>query len=289
MSTIQQQNRLSQLIAAGEELTSSGIPVLPIRPRAKAPIPHPTDGSWWTIDDPDDVAPVFGVHPDANLAMLCGRGKGSPVLVVDIDGPSGLAKVRELGVNSAADCWCQRTGSGNWQITYYADDGLEIHRRVKPQGVDLDLVVDGYALVPPSTTKGPYRWQPGHGPSEIPLSDLASPPTALVEWSQEVQDKGSPQQTNGGNSAYTLLGAPIPNGSRNDTLCRIAGWLRLYHPEPVVLALLSCVNESRCFPPLPQEEVGEIVKSVFRYSQTGVNGHPRAVVPTFQREASSDA
>lgn len=173
--------RLDALVAAGELLTSYGVPVLPIRPRGKAPIPHPSTGSWWVVDDPDDVGPVFqqvvAAHGDANLALVAGRGKGSPVLVVDIDGPSGLDQVRKLGLSSGTDCWAQRTGGGiGWQITYFHEDGLELRRRVKAQGVALDLIVDGYALVPPSLTKGPYRWEPGHSPSDIPLAELASPP-----------------------------------------------------------------------------------------------------------------
>jgi len=36
-------NRLKPLIAAAEELVVAGIPVLPIKPRAKNPIPNPAD------------------------------------------------------------------------------------------------------------------------------------------------------------------------------------------------------------------------------------------------------
>ena len=281
------QGRLGQLIAAAEELTSFGIPVLPVKSKAKAPIPNPEDGSWWVFDDPDNVAPVFTAHPDANLAMLCGRSKDSPVLVVDIDGPSGMEKARRLGCTSGGDCWIQRTGSGDghFQIVYYAEHSLELHRRVKPQGFDLDLIVDGYALVPPSVTRNPYQWQPGHGPTEIPLAELAGPPALLIDWWQRNQAGTSATQTSDpkSGSAFSLLGGPIPQGRRNDALCRVAGWLRLYHPEPVVLALLSCINEARCSPPLPKSEVEDIVKSVFGYAQPGVNGHPRAVVPSFQR------
>ena len=286
-------SRVDQLVDAGEHLTASGIPILPIKPRSKKPIPSPETGSWIIVDDPDHVRPVFELFPDANLSILCGRAKGSPVLVVDIDGPTGLAKCQELGVTSGADCWIQRTGGGNFHIVYYADEDLELHRRIKPQGIALDLIVDGYALVEPSITRSPYRWQPGHGPSDVPLADLASPPPSLLEWWREVQNASCPgarQVPEAINSAFSLLGSPIPQGSRNDTLCRIAGWLRLYHPEPVVAALLACVNEARCNPPLPEGEVVGISKSVFRYVQTGVNGHPRALVPTtWEREEENDA
>jgi len=111
MSSISQ--RLDRLIAAGEALTAAGVPILPIKTSSKMPIPNPADGSWWTIDDPDDVAPVFVACPEANLAMLCGRAKESPILVVDIDGKSGLAKAQALGVTSGSDCWVARTGGGD--------------------------------------------------------------------------------------------------------------------------------------------------------------------------------
>lgn len=181
--------RLSHLIAAAEELTSSGIPILPIKLRAKTPFPTPipTNGSWWVIDEPDEVGRVFRDYPDANLALLGGRAKSSSVLVVDTDGPSGMARARELGVTCGADCWVQRTGSGNWQVTYYHESNLQLQRRIKPQGIDLDLIVDGYALVPSSVTTGPYRWLPGHAPTDIPLADLAPPPAQLVEWWQAGQ------------------------------------------------------------------------------------------------------
>ena len=119
-------------------------------------------------------------------------------------------------MNSAADCWGQRTGNGGWHIVFYADSELELHRRIKPQGVALDLVGDGYAVVAPSITKGPYCWQSGHSPSDIPLADLASPPAPLVTWWRDLQLKApaQPQSTAEVNSAYTLLGSPIPNGSR---------------------------------------------------------------------------
>ena len=283
--------RLAQLITTAESLTASGIPVLPIKPRAKVPFPNPDTGSWWVVDDPDNVATVFQQTAttlgDCNLAMVCGRAKGSQVLVVDIDGESGLAKAQELGVTSAADCWVQRTGGGGWHIVYFADVGLELRRHVKPQGADLDLVVDGYTLIDPSITEAPYRWVPGHGPGDIPLASLDSPPAALLAWWHEIQTKTvltieDDLQKNP--SAYSLLKKPIPQGQRNDTLTRIAGWLRLYHPEPVVVSLLECINQALCTPePLPHEEVIGIVKSVYRYPQPGVNGHPWAVINNFVR------
>ena len=58
--SVQSPTRTAQLIAAAEELTASAIPVLPVKAQSKTPIPHPDTGSWWTIDDPDDVSGLPG-------------------------------------------------------------------------------------------------------------------------------------------------------------------------------------------------------------------------------------
>ena len=158
-------NRLGSLVAAGELLTSYGVPVVPIKPKIKAPIPHSATGSWWVIDDPDDVAGVFGQvdasHGDANIALLAGRRRRSPVLVLDIDGPSGMARAHELEVTSGSNCWIKRTGGGRnrFQVGYFHETGLELRRHVRAQGAALDLIVDGYALVPPALTKSAYCWR----------------------------------------------------------------------------------------------------------------------------------
>jgi hypothetical protein len=231
---------------------------------------------------------VLAAQVDANLAMVCGRALNSPILVVDIDGASGIAKAKELNLSSGAACWIQRTGSGSGRlhVAYFHEPVLELRRHVKAEGFALDLIVDGYALISPSITKGPYQWQKGHSPSDIPLAELDSPPRALIDW-WLAQEKApapiTPAGTGAGHKAWQLLKAPIPLHSRNDALTRIAGWLRLYHPLPVGLAMLVAFNQSNCVPPLPAEEVQQIAASVWKYPQRGVNGHPLAVVPSFQR------
>ena len=48
------------------------------------------------VDDPDDVEPAVAEaqkrYGTPNLALLADRDKGSPVLVVDIDGEDGVAQ-----------------------------------------------------------------------------------------------------------------------------------------------------------------------------------------------------
>jgi len=56
-------------------------------------------------------------------------------------------------------------------------------------------------------------------------------------------------------------------GDRNKSLTRLAGYfLKHNHPEDVIESILGIVN-ARCTPPLPLEEVSNIVKSVTRYQK----------------------
>jgi hypothetical protein len=55
-----------------------------------------------------------------------------------------------------------------------------------------------------------------------------------------------------------------------------------------VEALLLVINDSRCRPPLDPKEVQSIVRSIYKYPQPGVNGHPRAVVPSFVRREAEN-
>lgn len=87
-------------IAASEQMLEHGISVMPILPGEKIPVPSlepdPATGkpTWIIIRDPDDaeiqlrnVQRRFG---NPNVAALMGRSRGSPILSVDLDGPSGL-------------------------------------------------------------------------------------------------------------------------------------------------------------------------------------------------------
>lgn len=65
-------------------------------------------------------------------------------------------------------------------------------------------------------------------------------------------------------------GAPIPEGRRNATLTSLAGTMR--RPgmtEAEILPALLAANENRCDPPLSDEEVRVIARSVARYAPAG--------------------
>ena len=283
------------VVSTARHLTENSIPVLLSRHGLKKPQAD-SSGTWLTFDDPDEVARAIEQQPQApNLSVLLQPKLASPLVAVDVDGIEAMPKLQDLGISKNEGSWQVRSGRGGL-IIFYWNSGGPLPRIVKAGGLPLDLLSNGYALVPPSDTSafkdqrgqgGPYRWVEGHSPFDIPAAELESPSALLIEfWLASAQTspaQGEIVSESPQGKAWHLTRQPIPQGRRNDSLTRIAGWLRHYHPEPIVTALLMVVNDARCSPPLENEEVERIVSSVFRYPQEGVNGHPRAVVPSFTR------
>ncbi len=63
-----------------------------------------------------------------------------------------------------------------------------------------------------------------------------------------------------------LQGGSIPEGSRNDTIARVAGKLLRQWGlgGDFILDLVLAFNEARCVPPLPADEVRRTVESIAR-------------------------
>ena len=103
-----------------------------------------------------------------------------------------------------------------YQFIFYQDTGLDLPRTIKREGLSLDLITIGYALVPTSVTVGPYSWFEKHSPTDIPLADLGSPPEALLEWWLSLKE--TPRETKASNAsgAWSNLQSTISEGTRND-------------------------------------------------------------------------
>src|SRR5262249_10883617 len=114
---------------------------------------------------------------------------------------------------------------------------------------------------PPSRHKdgGLYAWTPGHGPEDI---EVAPMPAWLVE-----QLRVQPHQTRSGNGeAPAADGEEVPEGGRGGKLASLAGTMRHRGmTEAEILAALQVINAERCKPPLPDDQVAKIARSVARY------------------------
>jgi hypothetical protein len=259
------------------------IPCLVLQPGLKKPVPNPHSGGWWVLNDPDQAAQSLTSRE--NLAILLGVEKESPVIAVGLDlyrDPEVLGFAQGLGVTSSAACWVMRTGRGGIALVYadprWWGGGPTLTRDTTQQGRSLDLLVNGYQLVPPSVTQAAYRWYPGHSPGELPLTDLEPPPAALLRWWAGLHE--STPHSKAYHSPATLpprYSGPIPEGARNVGLTRRAGYLhRLIPNDSLVRDLVMAINQRDCQPPLPESEVEAILSSILPREGAG---HFRIVLP----------
>ena len=286
----------SDITQAAAAFLAAGIPLVVCAPGEKRPLTRSPAtrpfGDVIALTHPDHATALSGLVQRlgrVNLGVYLGPSRESLLLACDIDGPTGLEKAAELGVRRRGT-WVDKTGSGGFHVFYRHPLDRPLRRVTRAGGFSLDLLTNGFALIPPSRTASPYRWLDGHSPNDIPLAMLPEPPNALLDYweAQAAAPLPAEARSSQGPGAWHLLASPIPEGRRNSTLTQVGGWLRLYHPPAVVEALLHAVNDARRRPPLPEREVTGIVASVSRYAQPGVNGHPRAVVPSFTRRESPD-
>jgi hypothetical protein len=257
-------------LSIARALAESKVPLLRCCIGLKAPHKN-TDGTWDTCDDPDKLE--GWLHPGDNLAILLGRQKASPVLAVGLDvykDPSIVDFAKELGVTSKAPIWVQRTGQGGYSAFYYAPD-IALKRDTHEKGSAIDLLVNGYQLIPPSNTSrepkggGPYTWLPGHSPLDIPLALLAEPPKDLLVWWQSISAPKLPdvRERTGAKGTPDWLTGPIPEGYRNETLTKRAGYYhRMIPSDEAVRGLIHAANRAECLPPLPDRDVDRILDSI---------------------------
>src|SRR5262249_22624309 len=117
---------------------------------------------------------------------------------------------------------------------------------------------------------GIYEWLPDQGPGEI---DPAEAPDWMVQrMAAAAAGKArSPFQVRPG---VAPVGTQIPEGQRDATLTSLAGSMRRRGmSEEAIAAALLAVKAQQCKPPLPDELVRKIARSVARYAP-GQTGQP---------------
>ena len=278
--------RYKVLVETAVKMVDNTVPVMVIQAGLKRPLPPPGGDTWWIITRPDDVAGAFTAG--VNIAVILGREKDSPIIAVGLDlykDRTIADRAKELGITSDRNTWIQHTGRGGITLIYQTPD-IPLRRDTRQHAGALDLLVNGYTLIPPSNTAkepqggGPYRWAPGHSPFEIPLTELEFPPKPLLDWWQglhrEPQYRSESRAGNPGGELPAKHQGAIPEGQRNEELARRAGYLhRMIPDDGIVRDLVHAVNDRDCQPPLPVREVDTILDSILR--RDGARHTPRTL------------
>lgn len=233
--------------------------VIPAAPRGKRAIV-----AWRTYQErlpsKTELRRWFGKWPEANVAIVTGAVSG--LVVLDIDpghgGEDSLATIEER--HGALPVTIEAETGGGGRHLYFAHPGGEISNRAG-MAPGLDLRGDGGMIIaPPSIHPSgkPYRWRERRSPGEV---DLAPLPVWIL------QPRFGGDERLGHPLAYWrgLVREGVGEGQRNSTLASFAGHLLWQGVDPdVILELMLSWNQTRCRPPLPDEEVIETGRSIER-------------------------
>ncbi len=239
-----------------------GKPVFPCK-QDKAPYYDKTALKHGCLDattDPRKITAWWNRWPEANVGIRTGKASG--LIIVDFDTyKPGAMTVEEFEekYGTIPHTATVRTGSGGLQFYLVYPDGMEISNSAGMLGKHVDVRGEGgYTLAPPSVTTGRYEWINKAPPAPVP-------PKLLEALRNEPRKPSGPEQSRP-RASIPDDGEPIPDGRRNETLASIAGRL---HDGTRDLAQLEdellAINEARCIPPLPPEQVRRIAKSIYRY------------------------
>lgn len=266
---------VARCLEAAREYLRLGWHPIPCAPRSKRPLVE-----WKRYQDeaphPDEIETWFSQWPDANVALVLGRG----TFAVDLDG--GHEAQRLLFDRGVLLPGAPRSRTAHGFHVFLSASGpvpdrvglLTTHGH-KPQ---VDIRGVGIVVAPPSVhPDGPvYEW-------EIPLSlPLPAAPPELLRLI-ELGNPASPQSTAimAGSSWVVDALAGVGEGMRDVTCTRLAGFL-LGHGFDAVTAEAMLLHgfAQNCSPPLDRETVRKCVRSIDRKEAvTGARDRACSPVP----------
>jgi len=211
------------------------------------------------LDASRDMALItqwWRAKPKSNVGILTGKLSG--LIVLDVDprhgGEASLAQL-ELQYGKLPKTLKVRTGSDGWHY-YFRHPGKPTPNRIGFCD-GLDIRGDGGYIVAPSSIHGsqrPYCWEE----AQAEVADMPS-------WLESIIRKETAAKK--GKENLVPISA-IQDGSRNDSLCSMGGFLKNkgLDQKSLTSALLA-LNQSLCIPPLDPEEVYTIAASLNRYTE----------------------
>ena len=255
---------MPDLLSIAMKLYDKGLTVTPVS--GKKPMIK-----YWQERRPsrEELARSFRSNGITGLGLVTGKLSGN-LVCLDFDGEGWNA-----GVNAVLAAWPELeaslqvlTGSGKLHIYIRCTDLPESFTRRTFHRADLRAAIElrgnrCQSLIPPSIhpdTGKPYRW----AQIEADIIDVSF--QELERWLEEWSGIISADNLARG-ARPAKLPEVIPEGQRDVTLTSLAGSMRRRGASfDAILAALREENMRRCRPPLPDEQVVKIAKSVGRYT-----------------------
>jgi len=220
---------------------------------------HPYTQQGFKVATTDEaiIRDWWAKWPKANIGIATGKESG--LVVIDVDprngGNESLRQLEEIHGELSSGLIVQTGGGGQHIYFTYPDKGIDLKIDNK-LGVGIDIKADGgYVVAPPSLHASGKEYRRATSDSHTVV------PSPMPEWLTDMILKPKPETV----SLISIIGQ-IPKGARNTRLTSLAGTMRrrgLGTDE--LLPSLNAINESRGNPPLAEDEVESIARSVSRY------------------------
>lgn len=236
----------NKILSAALAYAARGWHVLPLKFNSK--LPATQNGLH---DATGDSLKIESYFKDKTLNLGIRTGQISGIVVLDIDQKGGGWDSITPHLRSFPLTYTIYTPNGGAHLYYKAPaEPLKNKVGILP-GVDF-RAEGGYVVASPSTLdSGTYE-------ADFDCQEIADLPQFLLEL---IRDKPQPA------ARSVATSGDIPEGGRNDYLARAAGAMRNKGMSAAVIyAALSELNLERCNPPLDDEEVETIARSVGRYT-----------------------
>lgn len=217
----------------------------------KSPGKHPIaaefrHGHKSATDSKQKITRVLKAHPTANLGVVL----PAHIVVLDVDGPEGKETFEKLKLPKTATV---KTGRGTHH--YFSTDRPLPEKKLSLKGIDIKDGKSGYVVVPPSDHHSgkQYCRKPGSPPT------IAALPPSFIEALQPKQSR---------RASFEMPGT-VTKGGRNNALTSYAGYFRCKGLNGTSLEqVLAAVNRAICSPPLDDDEIARIARSIGSY-ETG--------------------
>src|SRR5579862_5524496 len=224
----------------------------------KSPGKHPrtSQGFKAATTDESQIRAWWTQWPEANIGIATGGRSG--LVVIDIDGVAGEELLQQLAAIHGPLSATMKVRTGNGYHLYFKHPGISVKSKAPicrgRRGLD-SRADGGYVVAAPSLHHSGARYEIDPAMPQ----QLATPPVWLIE----VIAGGSPSAPAG---AAPAANSQIAEGSRNCTLASLAGSMRAkgFNQAAIEAALLAH-NAEQCQPPLEEDEVRAIARSISNY------------------------
>lgn len=221
--------------------------------------PIPFNGLKAASNDPAKIKTWWENYPQANIGIATGMGSG--LLVIDADGDTGVEAIEALGYPKTVTA---QSGSGSGRHYFFTHPGDKEYANFAKSHKDLpgvDFRGDGgYIILPPSNhdSGGVYTW-------------VNDPDTTMFTKLPTHFKNTYFGESTGADGVDDDEDEYVEEG-RNNFLTRKAGILRRAGmDEEFILAGLRKINDDKCRPPLPDDEIVRIARNIGK-KPTGDSG-----------------